>query len=759
MFRFKQFLLILENRVAFLKGQQNPELHDTIDHYATNADPTEGKEYTSKLLAWHKAGQIKPEDHTWLKDLLTDFHQQKQKLQKRDIGAYKTPSELEDAVSGYSGSMSGKAREEHIKKEETEHVYKENKVSIVSPKTEASACLYGANTTWCTTWTGTHPNGAPKNMFKHYNDQGPLYIMNTPSGKYQYHPASGEFKNAADDEINPSSLAMKHPEVAHGLKQIGVGKNIVTNRAELEAKLNSNDVGAKESLIKEHPLVTPEDITKILNNPNEADSVKKAATEHPTAFTKEHLDKLFEHLPETSNFFRRQDHEDLLQHALESSSAVTETHVNSILNSSDDEVPSSRKHAVLLNKNKGVIQSHHIDKILEGDDAELRETAMKSPAVEPHHIDRVLRDYNEHDDVKMSAVYNPALTSKQAKRVLSGNNDRLKGAVIRHPTAIGPEDIDKYLTESNVSGYTKRHLLDNSPAIRPHHIDMMVNDFILNNKNDISVPKAALKNKIATPENIDNLMSESNKRAASKDRDASHSYEELKRHTFQYSPAIRPHHIDALLDDHEHHYENEFTIDAALRHPTAVEPHHIDKILADKSLSDDHLSAVLKSPALTSEHIGKILKDPDIYDSTKEVLLSHPKLLPSHVDYVLNNPDMEHSLKVKALEHPTAVRSRHIDELLSDPYSRGSLQANAVYHPNAMKPRHIDKILDNPDDYSSFVIRGALNQFSPAKAVQPRHISQILHNPDKYDSDVLDAAANHPVTKQMAATNYTPSTT
>ena len=768
MFRFKQFLFILENRLDYFKGRQDLEFHDAIDKYAENADPTEEKMYVPRLLAWHKAGLIKTEDAPHLNDLLTDFHQQKQKLQKRDIGAYKTPSELEDAVAGYAGSLSGKAADERIKKEEVEPIHSENGVTISSPKTEAAACLLGKNTKWCTTWTGE------KNMFNHYNNKGPLYVINIPQKdkpqmdengkpktdengkslppikqppiKYQYHPADSEFRDAEDQSVNLNTVAMKHPEVATGLRKIGLGKDLAMNRTELENKLNTGTFSEKADLLSEHPLVEPKDITEALNDPRLPTYVKKAALTHPTAVTKEHIDQLIDKREAASSkdFI---EHEAVVEHALRNSPAVTPEHITNILKGPDESI--GRKGAAIRNRH-GAVQSYHIDDVLEKHidpevnsyNRELRNAAMFSPAVESRHIDQVLDDPTEFDQVKVLALENKAVTPKQVTKVLNGDNETLKNTVIAHPTAVEPQHIDKFLADNYASNYTKRELFKNSPAIRPHHIDKIVNDYMDHGIGEIGLVNQALKTKATTPENIDNLLS--------KPSDSFNKIK-IKEEAFKNSPAIESHHIDALLNDHNNWYENQSVISAALTHPTAVEPRHIDTVLNNSDLSDEHLKDAMESPALTSEHIGKILKNNDIYDYHKKDLLTHPKVLPSHIDYVLNNRDnLPQDVKRQALEHPTAVRSRHIDKLLERPYMNENLLRMAVTHPTAMKPRHMDKMLSTPDVPQN-IIRNALNSYSKANAVLPRHITHILQNPDQYDGDVIDAAVNHPVTKQMAS--------
>jgi hypothetical protein len=101
------------------------------------------------------------------------------------------------------------SRDRHIKiKEEGENdavtVLDTDKITIYNPTTEAGAKFYGKNTRWCA-------SSDSNNMFSHYNNDGPLYIIILKSNpdKYQLHFPSTQFMDRHDDTIDIRDLQIK----------------------------------------------------------------------------------------------------------------------------------------------------------------------------------------------------------------------------------------------------------------------------------------------------------------------------------------------------------------------------------------------------------------------------------------------------------------------------------------------------------------------------------------------------------------------
>ncbi len=78
-----------------------------------------------------------------------------------------------------------------------------NNVIIYNPTSEAGAKYYGRNTKWCTA-------ADENNMFNHYNNLGPIYIIelkkvfdsNRNRVKYQFHFDDEQFMDSSDEEVN-----------------------------------------------------------------------------------------------------------------------------------------------------------------------------------------------------------------------------------------------------------------------------------------------------------------------------------------------------------------------------------------------------------------------------------------------------------------------------------------------------------------------------------------------------------------------------
>ncbi len=125
-------------------------------------------------------------------------------------------------------------------------IYDGQYIKIIHPVTREGACYYGRGTRWCTAAT------VADNMFEHYNQQGPMYIIqpkNPDKGgkeKYQLHFESGQFMDEKDDPINLNELVEKYPEIKI-LKENGYIQNFDSSL--LFAADNINDINAIRSLL------------------------------------------------------------------------------------------------------------------------------------------------------------------------------------------------------------------------------------------------------------------------------------------------------------------------------------------------------------------------------------------------------------------------------------------------------------------------------------------------------------------------------
>lgn len=85
-----------------------------------------------------------------------------------------------------------------------EVVYEDSFITIIHPTTQEASCLYGKGTRWCTT------SQTAENMFKLYNQSGPLYIIlpKDPISrkKYQLHFLDGQFMDETDTPVKLSDF-------------------------------------------------------------------------------------------------------------------------------------------------------------------------------------------------------------------------------------------------------------------------------------------------------------------------------------------------------------------------------------------------------------------------------------------------------------------------------------------------------------------------------------------------------------------------
>ena len=227
MLSFKQFIILeqelLENRIETLKTRvfkdgfdtshdtraQHKETSDIVDHFANKADPTNKKIHTQWILNQYKAGKIRQEDHPRIKEALSNFETHKGKLEKKDINQYKSLSDVEDAVEPHLGTTTKRQEKKAIKSEGADLVHNDEKrgVTVHHIKTEQAACSYGAGTKWCT-------SGKKDNMFNHYNEDGPMFVIQHGGRKYQFHNASDQLMNEKNNDVTFKDL---HPDIQKSL--------------------------------------------------------------------------------------------------------------------------------------------------------------------------------------------------------------------------------------------------------------------------------------------------------------------------------------------------------------------------------------------------------------------------------------------------------------------------------------------------------------------------------------------------------------
>ena len=206
MLRFRSFCVLLEDRVDFIK-KQNPNLDPSdIDYFATHADPTTKKTHTQWIVNQYKTGKIAKTDHSRIKDTLQNFEKYKGKLDQKDINHYRSLDDIDSATKPHSGmAASNKQVKQQVKTTGSKVVYADDKVTVRRLDTFGAAKLYGANTKWCTS--------SSEQDFNYCKRKGKLFVVHTPEGKIQYHPATGEMKDARDEPTEHSDLVNHYPNL------------------------------------------------------------------------------------------------------------------------------------------------------------------------------------------------------------------------------------------------------------------------------------------------------------------------------------------------------------------------------------------------------------------------------------------------------------------------------------------------------------------------------------------------------------------
>lgn len=229
---FKQLIQLDENRIDFLKdtvtdidhSHDDFALHKDpkaiIDHFANTADPTSKKLYTSWIVNRYKNKDFRQEDSPRIHTALSHFDRYKSKLEEKDINKYQSLNSLEDAVAPHVGSFASKSEEvKAVKDDGADKIYDSPTLSVHKIKTHDAACLYGANTKWCTASKGN------TGIFDSYNKQGPLFVAidKTTNKKYQLHFPTNQYMKEDDTPISTDGIqgvVKKMPELAN-VKEFG----------------------------------------------------------------------------------------------------------------------------------------------------------------------------------------------------------------------------------------------------------------------------------------------------------------------------------------------------------------------------------------------------------------------------------------------------------------------------------------------------------------------------------------------------------
>lgn len=218
----QELLFLAEDRVEYVTASMNSQLKAAMEKdpsakqdsvaalvkdMAAKADPTPKKLFITFLARMYGKGGFKVEDFSRLKSDLELFMKVKSKLKQKDINNFKSMDEFYDALAPFENvedtELMSKGEKERETKKDVDYLIDTPDFKVIAPKTEEAACLYGSGTKWCTA-------GKTDNMFKHYYDQGPLYIViakiDGKQRKFQFHYESDQVMDERDQPIKPADI-------------------------------------------------------------------------------------------------------------------------------------------------------------------------------------------------------------------------------------------------------------------------------------------------------------------------------------------------------------------------------------------------------------------------------------------------------------------------------------------------------------------------------------------------------------------------
>lgn len=209
--------LLLEDKTDFLANQYKDKLisaaekdsdmnfndpTDIVKHLST-VDPSPRKLYLPFIVKCYANGDITTADFINVNEILSKFDKVKSILDKKDIGQYKSFSDVADIIKDddEKDATSKRQKTKQIKYEGAEVVAEDGSVLILNILSEKAAVFYGAGTKWCTA-------AKEHNAFKQYKKDGNIYIILTGNAKYQVHVESGSFMNALDNHVSQKDISL-----------------------------------------------------------------------------------------------------------------------------------------------------------------------------------------------------------------------------------------------------------------------------------------------------------------------------------------------------------------------------------------------------------------------------------------------------------------------------------------------------------------------------------------------------------------------
>lgn len=185
----------------------------------TKGDPTNNLQYLQWITGRYIEKDFVYEDLDRVRGELELFETYKPRLRRDnrqvDINKYKSAADVFSLIDSYVQNDQPSSKKQQVRREEDSYFeekkailwYRDDTIKIVIPLTQQASCFFGKGTRWCTAATQSY------NAFNSYVKDGPLYIIMTPSGKYQFHFESGQYMNSLDRSVRVGDIVKQYPQL------------------------------------------------------------------------------------------------------------------------------------------------------------------------------------------------------------------------------------------------------------------------------------------------------------------------------------------------------------------------------------------------------------------------------------------------------------------------------------------------------------------------------------------------------------------
>ncbi len=172
---FNYLFLLTEGRLEVVKNKYSTKVPGSVVDELASKDPSGNLKYLDWMVnQYNKQGnQIGK-----LIDAINLFHTNLNKLSKKDIFLYKNVEELL-SVGEEANNQKSKSELKKQAKSDSDVLLDNDRYFVMSPKSHAASCYYGAGTKWCISRTKHSENmGAPDAQWNsYYNDRNIRFVF------------------------------------------------------------------------------------------------------------------------------------------------------------------------------------------------------------------------------------------------------------------------------------------------------------------------------------------------------------------------------------------------------------------------------------------------------------------------------------------------------------------------------------------------------------------------------------------------------